>query len=577
MKNLKIAFSVLLAVLLIASCTQVRFVEMIPNDGDKKETPISDLPKIVDPETILKDAASRVEGLSYKIESSSEAFASRAAGDAESVYYQMVVSFRGYESANGIISRGTLTFNFKPIKDGYEYTANGNGLVVASSADASTRRTDAEGLAGSVKGFSFEDNGTVSVTTEFDVDVDPYKGSFTSGRETISIAEEYGLISGGNGTENNPYLVSTADEFISMVNFPDGTYFQLANDIDLPPETYIEKIVSFNLDGAGHNIVIDGVYDSGLTEWAEYCVFRYIGNGSFSNLNYYPSGLKSLTAEIRSNVTFTFDNVDTYGSMSGADTNVGPYTIYIGVNSNTTFIDCDNHADIIDEEGGDHYGSAFIGGYVYESNGQGPESIRFINCNNYGDLFFGNWAGMFIGNPNNLESIGNGDTARPEFVTIENCHNYGQIAAINDVGVITCDDSENAAERVGGEFVVFGNNTLTVYDDGTFETDVEGSILEYRVRANSVYEEGNRKHVFSVDMTNTDNKFPLKATNEGSHEMGDVFYDETEQIWKVFVDTSAYEEFETFVKFDNLWFYVIQYDAKGSIVASATANTITNR
>ena len=159
MKNLKIAFSVLLAVLLIASCTQVRFVEMIPDDGDKKETPISDLPKIVDPETILKDAANGVEGLSYKVESSSEAFASRAAGD---VYYQMVVSFRGYESANGIISRGTLTFNFEPITDGYEYTANGNGLVVASSADASTRRTDAEGLAGSVKGFSFEDDGTVS-------------------------------------------------------------------------------------------------------------------------------------------------------------------------------------------------------------------------------------------------------------------------------------------------------------------------------------------------------------------------------------------------------------------------------
>ena len=118
MKNLKIAFSVLLAVLLIASCTQVRFVEMIPDDGDKKETPISDLPKIVDPETILKDAANGVEGLSYKVESSSEAFASRAAGDAESIYYQMVVSFRGYESANGIISRGTLTFNFEPSTDG---------------------------------------------------------------------------------------------------------------------------------------------------------------------------------------------------------------------------------------------------------------------------------------------------------------------------------------------------------------------------------------------------------------------------------------------------------------------------
>ncbi len=260
MKNLKIAFSVLLAVLLIASCTQVRFVEMIPDDGDKKETPISDLPKIVDPETILKDAANRVEGLSYKVESSSEAFASRAAGDAESVYYQMVVSFRGYESANGIISRGTLTFNFEqsPDGDGYEYTANGNGLVVASSTDASTRRTDAEGLAGTVKGFSFIEDGKVSVTPEFAVDVNPYKGSFTSGRDKVTIAESKGVVSGGNGTADSPFIISDLKTLEYINEFGDNVSFQLGADFINLSEPITIKNKNITLELNGHTLSATG-------------------------------------------------------------------------------------------------------------------------------------------------------------------------------------------------------------------------------------------------------------------------------------------------------------------------------
>lgn len=316
MKNLKIAFSVLLAVLLIASCTQVRFVEMIPDDGDKKETPISDLPKIVDPKTILKDAANKVDGLSYKVGSSSEAFASRAAGDAGPVYYQMVVSFRGYESANGIISRGTLTFNFEPItEDGYKYkyTANGNGLVVASNTEVRTRRTDAEGLVGRVKGFDFTGDGIVSVTADYKVEVNPYKGSFTSGRDKVTIAESEGVVSGGNGTADSPFIISDLETLKNINEFGDNVSFSLG--IDVSKTIQIEnKNITFDINGHqinvpdGDGIIVNGgtatILDSGEgTVNANNAVWvRNNGEAIIENGTYKGSSSSLLVGYLASNV-----------------------------------------------------------------------------------------------------------------------------------------------------------------------------------------------------------------------------------------------------------------------------------
>lgn len=247
MKNLKIAFLVLLAAVLMASCTQVKIVDMIPG-GDKEETPVSDLPKIIDPETILRDAANGAEGLSYEVETSNEPFASRAAGDdaAAPVYYQMVVTFRGYKSSYGIINRGTLTFDFTDNEGTLSYVANGNGLVVASNTEVRTRRTDAEGLVGTVEGFAFTGDGTVSVTADYSVEVNPYKGSFTSGRDKVTIAESKGVVSGGNGTADSPFIISALKTLKSIDEFGDNVSFQLGadfTDLDAPIEITTNNIV----------------------------------------------------------------------------------------------------------------------------------------------------------------------------------------------------------------------------------------------------------------------------------------------------------------------------------------------
>ena len=247
MKNLKIAFLVLLAAVLMASCTQVKIVDMIPG-GDKEETPVSDLPKIIDPETILRDAANGAEGLSYEVETSNEPFASRAAGDdaAAPMYYQMVVTFRGYKSSYGLINRGTLTFDFTDNEGTLSYVANGNGLVVASNTEVRTRRTDAEGLVGTVEGFAFNGDGTVLVTADYSVKVNPYKGSFTSGRDKVTIAESKGVVSGGNGTADSPFIISDPKTLKNIDEFGDNVSFQLGadfTDLDASIEITTNNIV----------------------------------------------------------------------------------------------------------------------------------------------------------------------------------------------------------------------------------------------------------------------------------------------------------------------------------------------
>ena len=266
MKNLKIAFLVLLAAVLMASCTQVKIVDMIPG-GDKEETPVSDLPKIIDPETILRDAANGAEGLSYEVETSNEPFASRAAGDdaAAPVYYQMVDTFRGYKSSYGLINRGTLTIDFNDHERNLSYVANGHGLVVASNTEVRTRRTDAEGLEGTVKGFAFTGNGTVSVTADYRVEVDPYKGSFTSGRDKVTVAESEGVVSGGNGEADSPFIISDIETLRNIHKFGDNVSFQLGADFEIESAIFIRnENVSLDLNGKSIEYYVTGNDHTGL-------------------------------------------------------------------------------------------------------------------------------------------------------------------------------------------------------------------------------------------------------------------------------------------------------------------------
>ena len=335
MKNLKIAFLVLLAAVLMASCTQVKIVDMIPG-GDKEETPVSDLPKIIDPETILRDAANGAEGLSYEVETSNEPFASRAAGDdaAAPVYYQMVVTFRGYKSSYGLINRGTLTFDFTDNEENLSYVANGNGLVVASNTEVRTRRTDAEGLVGTVKGFVIGD-GIVSVTADYSVEVNPYKGSFTSGRDKVTIAESKGVVSGGNGTADSPFIISDLKTLKNIDEFGDNVSFQLGADFTNLSEPITIENNNITLDLNGHNL--KNTNENSVIE-VQGGYLRITGDGIVETIRDVSSGSASVyAARVFADGTLVIDGGTYYGDGGLAS---GIYNSEKQSNGNLIVNDC---------------------------------------------------------------------------------------------------------------------------------------------------------------------------------------------------------------------------------------------
>ncbi len=95
-------------------------------------------------------------------------------------------------------------------------------------------------------------------------------------------------------SSNNPYLISSADDFLQKITQFDGgnKYFRLTQDIDFSGKTLspITKLLG-NLDGAGYtitnlNIQIDSIVDLTPTDADAYYIglFQYV-YGNISNLN----------------------------------------------------------------------------------------------------------------------------------------------------------------------------------------------------------------------------------------------------------------------------------------------------
>ena len=69
----------------------------------------------------------------------------------------------------------------------------------------------------------------------------------------------------GQGTFNDPYLVETVDDFVSMSGYGTGVYFELANDIDFGTVIYINNVIdTFRgiFDGKFHKLLNFKTYGS---------------------------------------------------------------------------------------------------------------------------------------------------------------------------------------------------------------------------------------------------------------------------------------------------------------------------
>ena len=226
--------------------------------------------------------------------------------------------------------------------------------------------------------------------------------------DTIANMEKY---DGGLGTENSPYLISTADQ---LTQIEDGKAYALIADVDLSSKSLIFEnatyghISSFKngiLNGNGHSITM--AKGASFVNHAEYSKFNDV-NFIFN----YESNRDQTIIEYSSNLTMT--NVHTYGkaSMTG---NVGLFCLYLGQgeigNTFGSFTNCVNYADIV----GTSYNSLFVG-YVFVENNT---ELNFDGCKNNGS-FVSTEGAFYLAN-----CSGNGSTKKTSVtMNIKNSGNY---------------------------------------------------------------------------------------------------------------------------------------------------------
>jgi len=197
----------------------------------------------------------------------------------------------------------------------------------------------------------------------------------------------------GEGTEQSPYLIQSADDMWALSNYTKGksftdknTYFKLTADIDLSAENWqpicssseygwVEKANSFNanFDGNGKTITFVGEYSGDA--WAK---------GLFSGIGGYVHDLilkGSITIEkgragSLASMALTgakIENIVSYVDISGGNNQIGGIIGYIA-EANVTLTNCTNYGNV--------NGRELIGGIV----GGSWQNVTYNNCANHGNV-----------------------------------------------------------------------------------------------------------------------------------------------------------------------------------------------
>ena len=364
----------------------------------------------------------------------------------------------------------------------------------------------------------------------------------------------------GVGTEADPLAIGSGSDFISAIK--EGKSVIFVSDISIPADTWFGDTFVGALDGKGFKLIIEEPpMDVKYQSKSEFALFNEF-NGTIKNLDYHTNGMKGIIFIGYENLNF--ENVDTYGEMNAADTNIGPYVIFL--NAKTSFKNCNNYANIIDRMGGNHYGAAFVGGYM-NLNDTSNSEVTFENCNNYGVLSFGQNAALLIGNPSKYKA---------ENVKVSNCGNYGTIQAFENVGVNNWTDSSDltSINKNGGSIKKI-KNTITSFSvtaDG--KTNIDNESVKYLLQFNISFKvkgentvSGNRNMTIEGSLNESGNLPSSVSMTEEKDKHCTIDEKNTLLVYPYAYDFT--EEENDFSSISKLTYYAVEYDADGLLVGSA--------
>ncbi len=315
-----------------------------------------------------------------------------------------------------------------------------------------------------LSGFSTAEIGTFTATVTY------RNVSATFDYEVVATSSDF---AGGVGTESNPYIINTAEQFKKIGNDGyEGKYFRLGADIELNDSDsqglawqaktpsivlYFEGV----LDGNGYKITVNS--ENMLA------VFGDIRNTTIKNLDVYSSGVVTLVENFY--YTVTLQDVNRYGEMVILDAwNTGAFGIYAWNTCNLLFENCANYVNML---GTSLRFSGFIGYPL--TNANGTTKIVLRDCVNYGNMV-GQQMSAFFANNSSVDGEG---------IVLENCFNEGRIVTTEASGFYFA---------VGDTKPVAATNTGN-RNNGTQSTLGERSDYE----ASVIMEEGDSQYLIKVE------------------------------------------------------------------------------
>jgi len=251
---------------------------------------------------------------------------------------------------------------------------------------------------------SVDNNGKVTAIAAGTVTITAKAGNETA-TCTVSCTSSSTGYSGGNGSEANPYLISSkanmewlANRVNAGTNYS-GSYFLLTRDLTGENDT-ITSIVGSNyssrfsgiFDGDGYEIAIkliasgEGNNSVGLFGIISNAKIKNLGVSGYITHNAGGGYVGSICGQMYQNNTISscYSKVNIFSSTNQSEHNVGGICGFsgIGTNDNNLIINCYNTGNIRVENVGN---SAHVGGIIARCNGSGSNVIA--NCYSTGEIF----------------------------------------------------------------------------------------------------------------------------------------------------------------------------------------------
>ena len=204
-----------------------------------------------------------------------------------------------------------------------------------------------------------------------------------------------------DGSEAHPFRIETWSELKNIASLKSAgatTYVMIMNDIEIPADEYIEDPVKdFVISGTeeGIRLTVSNATESNGN------LFEIVDDTIIRNITYdMGSQLKAFICSAFGDVTL--ENIILEGNIEVRSNNETGFVIYGNwypgyesvADCNITFINCVNKADFIDVM--NSYGAPFIS-FTW-NDGTYKTNLVFDGCSNEGDLFYGKWASILIGN-----------------------------------------------------------------------------------------------------------------------------------------------------------------------------------